>query len=248
MIELEYLRVEYQGGHKEKVLAIEDISLKIADCESIALIGPSGCGKTSLLYVLCGLIKPSAGSAKIDSVPVSKPSRNVALILQDIGLLPWKTVFKNASLSLELNGERDRQKVYALLDELGLQGFYQRYPAQLSGGEKQRVAIARALATNPKILLMDEPLVSLDTFTREHIQDLILELWQKRKHTQIIVTHDIEEAVFLGQRIVVLSPRPAKIQTILENPGMGQLSFRESAEFYEQVLALRGLIPIIQAS
>jgi len=246
MIELEKLRVEYQGGRKEKVLAVEDISLKITDGESVALIGPSGCGKTSILYVLCGLIKPSSGSAKIDGIPVSKPSRDVALILQDIGLLPWKTALKNASLGLELNGQRDRQRVYNLLEELGLRGFEHRFPAQLSGGEKQRVAIARALATNPKILLMDEPLVSLDTFTRERIQDLILELWQKRKHTQIIVTHDIEEAVFLGQRIVVLSPRPAKIQAIIENPGMGRPGYRESKEFYEKVLALRGLLPITQ--
>ncbi len=242
MIELEKLTIEYQGGRKEKVLAVEDISLNITDGESIALIGPSGCGKTSLLYVLCGLIKPSSGSAKINGIPVSKPSRDVALILQDIGLLPWKTVFKNASLGLELNGGRDRQRVYTLLDELGLKGFYHRYPAQLSGGEKQRVAIARALATNPKILLMDEPLVSLDTFTRERIQDLILSLWQKRKHTQIIVTNDIEEAVFLGQRIVVLSPRPAKVQAVIDNSNMGHPSYRESKEFYEKVLTLRGLI------
>lgn len=244
MIELEKLRVEYQGGRKEKVLAVEDINLNITDGESVALIGPSGCGKTSLLYVLCGLIKPSAGTAKINGIPILKPSRDVALILQDIGLLPWKTVLKNASLSIEISGERDRQRVFSLLDELGLKGFYHRYPAQLSGGEKQRVAIARALATNPKILLMDEPLVSLDTFSRERIQDLILSLWQKHKHTQIIVTHDIEEAVFLGQRIVVLSPRPAKVQAVIENPNMGEPSYRESKEFYEKVLTLRGLIPI----
>jgi ABC-type nitrate/sulfonate/bicarbonate transport system ATPase subunit len=325
-----------------------------------------------LLYVICGLVRPTAGQIIVDGQPVERPRRDVALILQDLGLLPWKTVWKNASLSLELGGPMvlpahaiktenkeitrewhkrkkslfwayfwllltgawaagqrfylDRpfsaavylitlglwvlaggfywsevqkilesdpdapwsarlwgggwpqvflvlvmlgltaellsrllfdfftlpgqvreanaliaqqvQSVKPILDELGLDSkFYDRYPHQLSGGERQRVALARALATHPKVLLMDEPLAALDAFNRERIQDLLFQLWKERGFTQVIVTHDVQEAVFLGSRIVVLSERPAQVKAIIENPCVG--TSRTSAAFYEKVLELR---------
>ncbi|MCX8103725.1 MAG: ATP-binding cassette domain-containing protein [Candidatus Bipolaricaulota bacterium] len=399
MIRIEGLRLEYRDG-RQAVPVLDNLCLDIAAGESIAILGPSGCGKTSLLYAICGLVKPSSGQVIVDGQPVERPRRDVALILQDLGLLPWKTVWKNASLSLELGGAplsapalttegaegpgrsvlmqcRSRsagatgrsplhfedealmhewrrrrkspfwayfwllvtgvwaagqrfyldrpfsaavylvtlglwaiaggfywnemqkiveftpdatlstrlwgggwpqillflvvlglsaellsrliydlftmprqireanlliaqqvQSVKPILDELGLDSrFYDRYPHQLSGGERQRVALARALATHPKVLLMDEPLAALDAFNRERIQDLLFQLWKERGFTQIIVTHDVQEAVFLGSRIVVLTERPARVKAIIENPCVG--TSRTSAAFYEKVLELR---------
>lgn len=371
MITVDGLRLEYRDG-RQSVPVINDLCLRVPAGESVAILGPSGCGKTSLLYVICGLVRPTAGQIIVDGQPVERPRRDVALILQDLGLLPWKTVWKNASLSLELGGPMvlpahaiktenkeitrewhkrkkslfwayfwllltgawaagqrfylDRpfsaavylitlglwvlaggfywsevqkilesdpdapwsarlwgggwpqvflvlvmlgltaellsrllfdfftlpgqvreanaliaqqvQSVKPILDELGLDSkFYDRYPHQLSGGERQRVALARALATHPKVLLMDEPLAALDAFNRERIQDLLFQLWKERGFTQVIVTHDVQEAVFLGSRIVVLSERPAQVKAIIENPCVG--TSRTSAAFYEKVLELR---------
>lgn len=369
MIKLDGLHLEYRDG-RQPVPVIEQFDFEIRLGESVVLLGPSGCGKTSLLYMICGLIAPSAGRVLIDGDPVRGPRRDVALILQDLGLLPWKTVWKNASLSLDLGGplaalppeiaappeeiaqelqkrkksvrmgylwllltgpwaagqrfyldrpfsatiylitlalwainggfywselqkalslnpqalwdellwgdwrrwtllisfvpltvgllarlvydlftmpqqihqanllvEQQILRVKPLLDKLGLRGLYERYPMQLSGGERQRVALSRALAIHPKVLLMDEPLAALDAFNRERIQDLLLQLWQECRFTQIIVTHDIQEAVFLGSRIVILSERPARVKAVLENPCVGRS--RSSPEFYEQVLKLR---------
>lgn len=371
MIKIDGLCLEYRDG-RQTVPVIENLSLEIREGESVAILGPSGCGKTSLLYAICGLVKPTSGTIFVDGQAVERPRRDVALIFQDLGLLPWKTVWKNASLSLELTGSQasfpkfsstddaafqkewrrrkkslfwayfwlvvtgawaagqrfylDRpfsaavylvtlgldliaggfywsevrkmidlnpdapwstwlwgggwpqvflfcvvllltaelisrliydlftmprqiseanlliaqqvQSVKPLLDELGLDStLYDRYPHQLSGGERQRVALARALATHPKVLLMDEPLAALDAFNRERIQDLLIQLWRERGFTQIIVTHDAQEAVFLGSRIVVLTERPARIKAIIENPCVG--TSRTSAAFYEKVLELR---------
>jgi|GEM_PF-105101 len=375
MIKIEGLRLEYRDG-RQTVPVIENFSLEVRAGESVAILGPSGCGKTSLLYAICGLIKPTAGTIFVDGQVVDRPRRDVALIFQDLGLLPWKTVWKNASLSLEMGpsppaplpsimtgeGSKDEdltrewhrrkkslfwayfwllvtgawaagqrfyldrpfsaavylislgldliaggfywnevqkileaqpdaswsevlwgggwpqimlflvvlalsselisrlvydlftmprqireanaliaqqvRSVKPILDELGLDSsFYDRYPHQLSGGERQRVALARALATHPKVLLMDEPLAALDAFNRERIQDLLVHLWRERGLTQIIVTHDVQEAVFLGSRIVVLTERPARIKAIIENPCVG--TSRTSEAFYQKVLELR---------
>ncbi|MCS6902766.1 MAG: ATP-binding cassette domain-containing protein [Candidatus Bipolaricaulota bacterium] len=367
MIRLDGLRLDYRDGD-QIVPVIERLDLEIASGESVVVLGPSGCGKTSLLYMICGLTRPSAGRVVLDGEVVTGPRRDVAIILQDLGLLPWKTVWKNASLALELGGRpttpeshtppeeiaselRKRQKsvwvgylwllltglwaagqrfylerpfsaavylvtlalwginlgfygselqkalelrpempwdellwgewrrwglliplvpltigllarwtydlftlprqiaqanelivqqilqVKPLLDHLGLQGLYDRYPVQLSGGERQRVALTRALSVHPKVLLMDEPLAALDAFTRERIQELLLQLWRERRFTQIIVTHDIQEAVFLGERIVILSEKPAKIKRIIANDCIG--GSRTSPEFYERVREVR---------
>lgn len=246
MIEVKSLHLEYELARRRRVEAIAGLSLKVERGESLAIIGPSGCGKTSLLYVLAGLLKPTAGRVRIAGKEVRGPRRDVALVLQDIGLLPWKSVWRNAILGLELNGGADEAqlaRVEAILEELGLVELRDRYPAQLSGGQKKRVGIARALAVEPQLLLMDEPLVSLDALTKEEIQNSILKLWEERKErlTSVLVTHDIEEAVFLGERIVVLSARPATIKAEIANPS-GSIDYRTSSEFYAQVRRLRELL------
>ncbi len=207
--------------------------------ESVALIGPSGCGKTSLLFAIAGLHNVSSGSIVVDDAPVRGPRKEIALILQNAGLLPWKTVLQNANLSLRLSKAPSDQTADAVLEELGLGGVKGRYPSELSEGMKRRVGIARALSTSPSVMLMDEPLASLDTLTKERIQDLFLQLWIQHRFAQVLVTHDIEEAAFLGCRIVVLTERPARIKCTVDNPHMGTLEYRGSEEFMRVARELR---------
>ncbi|HEX32729.1 MAG TPA: ATP-binding cassette domain-containing protein, partial [Candidatus Acetothermia bacterium] len=199
----------------------------------------SGCGKTSLLFALSGLLRPRSGRITIDEEEVDSPRRDVALILQNAGLLPWKTVWQNANLSLLLNGEFPQQNAAEVLAHLGLDNVMKRFPAELSEGMKRRVGIARALSTSPSVLLMDEPLASLDTLTREKIQDLFLNLWHEHGFSMILVTHNIEEAAFLGQRIIVFTDRPARISAIVDNPQMGSLDYREDPVFQGVMSQLR---------
>ncbi len=238
MIEAHDIVVEYGRGRRT-VRAVDHISLRVGRGESIALIGPSGCGKSSLLFAMAGLLKPVEGTLEIDGTVSTGPSRKTALILQNAGLLPWKTVWQNANLSLLLGGEYPRRTAGALLEDLGLSSVLSRYPAELSEGMKRRVGIARALSTSPCVMLMDEPLASLDTLTKERIQDLFLTLWARHRFALVLVTHDIEEAAFLGQRIAVLSDRPASVRRIVENPEMGDLTYRHSDGFQKTVLTLR---------
>jgi len=242
IIEVESLHLEYEGKRRERVAVIEDLSFGVREGESLALIGPSGCGKTSLLYILCGLVQPTSGRAKVRGKEVKGPRRDVALILQNIGLLPWKTVWKNVVLGLKLDGDGDREGIRRILAELGLEGLEGRYPSQLSGGQLRRVGLARALARAPAILLMDEPLASLDALTKERLQDQVLQLWRERELAMVLVTHDIEEATFLGERILVLTDRPARIKAEIENPEMGEIEYRRSEGFYEKVRQLRDLL------
>lgn len=239
MIDVQEVSIVYGRG-KEAVPAIDGISFHVAEGEMVAIVGPSGCGKTSLLLAIDGLIRPTSGRILIDGEEVRGVRRDVALILQDAGLLPWKTVRQNAELALRI--QKRRESVDGILSALGLSGFENRFPAELSEGMRRRVGIARALALRPRVLLMDEPMANLDSLTRERIQSLILDLWWEMGFTGIIVTHDIEEAVFLGQRIVVLSPRPARIRTVLDNPGMGRHEYRGSPEFMEKVKVLRQIL------
>lgn len=244
MIEVENLSVVY-GQNGTDIEALRDISFKIEDGGTCAVIGPSGCGKTTLLFVLSGLLRPTKGKVAVGGKAVTSPRRDVALILQDHGLFPWKNVWENVSIGLEirgLNGEKGNQRVRDLLKGLGLAGFESSYPSQLSGGMRQRVGIARALALEPSILLMDEPLSSLDALTREKLQNLILKIWKEKEITILLVTHNIEEAVFLGERIITLTPRPGKILDVLENEGMGREDYRRESGFFEKCTVLRDLI------
>lgn len=238
MIEANALTIEHGTG-EHTVRAAQDVTFRLEDGESLALIGPSGCGKTTILFSLSGLLLPRSGTVRIDGEPVTQPRRQVALILQNAGLLPWKTVWQNANLSLLLSGDYPRHDARQVLEHLGLYDVRSAFPTQLSEGMKRRVGIARALSTAPSVLLMDEPLASLDTLTRERIQDLFLTLWQERRFSMVLVTHDIEEAAFLGQRILVLTERPARIKARVENPNVGPLDYRETEPFRQTVRALR---------
>jgi len=238
MIELEHVVVEYGRGTRA-TRAVDGINLEVGEGESVALIGPSGCGKTSLLFAIAGLHTSKQGEIRIGDEPIRGTRREIALILQDAGLLPWKTVWQNANLSLNLHGEYPSRTAEDVLGELGLSDVKDRYPAELSEGMKRRVGVARALSTSPLVMLMDEPLASLDTLTKERIQDLFLRLWQSRQFSLILVTHDIEEAAFLGQRIVVLTERPARIKAIVSNDQVGSLDFRETDAFLRTVRRLR---------
>ncbi len=215
---------------------LQDISFQIPPYGSCAIIGPSGCGKTSLLFLLSGLLQPDSGEIVIAGTP------NCGTILQNFGLFPWKTVYQNIGLGLVLQRKKKsfiQERVTRLLREMGLGGFEEHYPGQLSGGMQQRVALARALATEPEILFMDEPLSSLDALTRERLQNLILDVWQAKRITAVLVTHSIEEAVFLGRRIIVLSKRPGRILRIVDNPGAGEPDYRQSEYFFHQCGILR---------
>ena len=238
MISVRDVTVDYGRGTKT-VRAVEGVSLDIAQGESLALIGPSGCGKTSLLFAMAGLHRAVSGTIEIGDVPVRGPRKEIALILQNAGLLPWKTVLQNANLSLLLNKEYPRKTADVVLEDLGLGGVKSRFPSELSEGMKRRVGVARALSTSPTVMLMDEPLASLDTLTKERIQDLFLELWKQHQFSLVLVTHDIEEAAFLGQRVVVLTERPARIKTVVENPNMGDLGYRGTEAFMNIARQLR---------
>lgn len=236
----------YEGSGRA-VRALETFSLQIAEGEPVAVIGPSGCGKSTMLLLAAGLLQPTAGRVTVAGKALSGTRRETALILQDYGLLPWKTVAENAGLGLQIRGlpRAERARVVdAALETVGIAEFARAYPGELSGGMRQRLALARAVALEADLLLMDEPLSALDALTREDLQEVLLALWRTRKHAQLLVTHSIEEAVFLGRRIVVLSPRPGRVSAVVDNPRMGEDGYRASAEFYERCVELRSLLAL----
>jgi NitT/TauT family transport system ATP-binding protein len=232
-------------GVSGRVAALERFELSMAKGESVAVIGPSGCGKSTLLLAVAGLVQLTEGRIEVAGEAVRGPRLRTALILQDFGLLPWKNVFRNAALGLEIRGvlpqERAR-RVREALERVGLAEFARAYPGELSGGMRQRLAAARALALDADLLLMDEPLSSLDALTREDLQELLLEIWLQRRHTAVLVTHSIEEAVFLGRRLVVMTPRPGRVGAVLENPRVGEPGYRSTPEFYARCGEVRQLL------
>ncbi len=218
---------------------VADIGFTVAHGEFVSVIGASGCGKTTLLRLLAGLIAPSHGKVRLDGRPVTTPSRQVALVFQDYGraLLPWRTATGNVSLALEAMGvppaERP-QRIAALLAKTGLAGHADKYPSQLSGGMQQRLQIARSLAQDPAVLLMDEPFGALDAMTRQALQDEVLRIVAERGATVLFVTHDLDEALYLGDRVVVLDANPGRIARMVDIPlprPRNQLSTRENPEF-----------------
>jgi ABC-type nitrate/sulfonate/bicarbonate transport system ATPase subunit len=226
---------------------LDDISFLLNRGQSLSVIGPSGCGKTTLLYILAGLHHPSSGTVAIRGRQDARHPAKTSFILQNFGLFPWKTVTENVALGLKIRRTPNpicRRITADLLDELGIGELARRYPVQLSGGQQQRVAIARALATDPDILLMDEPFSALDALTREHLQNIILKMWQKRQLTYMIVTHSVEEAVFLGSRIMVLSDRPTRVKAILPNPGFGEIGVRHRDCFFDRIRQIRQVMEI----
>jgi NitT/TauT family transport system ATP-binding protein len=238
MLAVEGLFKEYGTGTK----IIEDLSFEVKRGSSLTIIGPSGCGKSTLLYILAGLTRPTAGRVLIAGKEVTAPSRQVGFILQDFGLLPWKTVRENLCLGMRIRKvpeeEQDRRSG-SILQYLGLEPHQDKYPARLSGGERQRLAIGRALALEPTLLLMDEPFSSLDTLTREKLQNTMMEIRSQRDLTMVSVTHSIEEAVFLGDVIMVLGGRPCGIKALVPNPGAGAQDYRNKGEFFETCREVR---------
>jgi NitT/TauT family transport system ATP-binding protein len=200
---------------------IEQLSLTVGEGEFLAIIGPSGCGKSTLLRLLSGLLKPTAGRVMIDDLEVGEPNPRHNLVFQDHALYPWRTVFQNVALGLEIqkqSREQIRGKVGSLLSLVGLESFAGYYPHQLSGGMRQRAALARVLAVEPDVLLLDEPFGALDAMTRLVLQDELLRLWIDSGKTVVLVTHDVEEALFLADRVVIMSALPGRIREVIEVP------------------------------
>ncbi|HHW28123.1 MAG TPA: ABC transporter ATP-binding protein [Syntrophomonadaceae bacterium] len=246
MLTLNNVSLAYTNG-KASVNALVDIDFQIEEGKSYAIIGPSGCGKTSLIFLMMGLLHPTTGEILLYGKPLLKPHRDTALILQEYGLLPWKTVWENAALGLKLRkvAEEEINRILErVFEELELTECIDRYPTQLSGGQKQRVALARALSLRPKLLLMDEPLSALDALTRENLQEVILKLIKRYQMTSVLVTHSIEEAVYLGQKIVILSSQPGRICAQIDNPEQGTDGYRKKTSFYEKCSEVRSLLEV----
>lgn len=240
-IEFTQVSASYDDG-AERVVACSDVSFTVESGQAIALIGPSGCGKSTTVRMAAGLLSPTAGSVLVNGADVERPRQATAFIPQDLGLFPWKTVLQNAALGLTVRGvskKEARERACVALSQVGLAGFERSYPKELSGGMRQRLALARALAMDADLLLMDEPLSAIDALLRESLQDTLLDLWRKRGHTQMLVTHSIEEAVFLGQRILVFCSRPGTIVADICNPEMGAPTWRDTAGFAERCHEVR---------
>lgn len=260
MVEITGLTFAYGAGQP----VFSGFTWNVQAGEAWAIIGPSGCGKSTLLYLVAGLRQPTAGQILVDGLPVPRPRASTGLVLQDYGLLPWATVWDNVALPMRLGrfyrGKGDsanaarpyprpditRDRVDYWLERLGISDQRAKYPAQLSGGQRQRVAIARSLLQQPNLLLMDEPFSSLDAVTREDLQRLTAELTAETRVTTLVVTHTIEEAVFLGRRILVLGRPPNVRPRVVENPGAGDPAYRGRPDFWERSAELRRLLEPVE--
>ncbi|MDR1908336.1 MAG: ABC transporter ATP-binding protein [Spirochaetaceae bacterium] len=200
------------------ITVLNHINLDFRSGEFVSLIGPSGCGKSTLLRLIAGLNDPDSGSIELDGEDVHKPGYERGLVFQDPTLFPWKTIYENIAFGLRARGvyRAEKHNIPEFFRLVGLEGFEKSYPHHLSGGMAQRAALARALINNPRALLLDEPLGALDAFTRMNMQDEILKIWEDRRMTTIMVTHDVDEAIYMAERIVVMSARPAKIEKIID--------------------------------
>lgn len=215
---------------------LDDISLEVAEGEFVCIVGPSGCGKTTFLRIIGGLESADEGAIEIDGKPVTAPGADRGFVFQADSLLPWRRVFDNAFIGLEINGRNsaeDRSVTRRLLDLVGLSGFEKYFPRQLSGGMRQRVNLARALAVNPQVLLMDEPFSGLDAQTREIMQTELLRIWAEGRKTVLFITHQIDEAVYLADRVIVFGRRPGRIQDVvqIELQRPRELSVKRDARF-----------------
>jgi NitT/TauT family transport system ATP-binding protein len=253
MISVSSLTFAYPGQPP----VFQDFSWQAARGEAWAVIGPSGCGKSTLLYLVAGLRQPQAGQILVDGRPVPRPRASTGLILQDYGLLPWATVWENVALVMRLGrfysakpGPTGGPRPYPRPDltpvqvdhwlaRLGIASVRDKYPGQISGGQRQRAAIARSLLGEPSLLLMDEPFSSLDAITREDLQQLTAELRQETGVTTVVVTHNIEEAVFLGQKILMLTRAPNRQARVVENPAAGAAGYRDQPAYWARCAAVR---------
>jgi len=218
-LSIDNVALRFGGKGNNEVTALERISLDVAHQEFAVIVGPSGCGKTSLLRLVAGLIEPSEGEITLDGTEVIGPGRDRGMVFQSYTLFPWLSVRQNVEFGLKIGGMAPAERTALaqhFIDEVGLAGFEDAYPKQLSGGMMQRVALARALANDPAILLMDEPFGALDSQTRSLMQELLLELWQRTHKTVLFITHDIDEAILLGDRVHVMTARPGRIKERVE--------------------------------
>lgn len=222
-----YIRVDqvshyFQGNVDDQPIpALKDVSFEVERGEFVSLLGPSGCGKTTLLRIMHGLVRPSAGRVVVDGKEVKGPETHRAMVFQDFGLLPWRTTLDNIQMGLEFQGVKKeiRQKTaLEMVKVVGLQGFEKHYPHQLSGGMKQRVGIARALSVSPDSFYMDEPFASLDAQMREIMQEELLRIWSQFKTTVVFVTHGIDEAIYLSDRVIVMAARPGRVKLEMNIP------------------------------
>ncbi len=227
--------------------ALDGIGLDIVDGEFLCILGPSGCGKTTLLWSMAGLHDLSSGNVFLGNDRIERPHPEIAMIFQDANLLPWRSVIGNIHLPFEIKGIRpDRGKIDRLLEQVGLTGFDMRYPRELSGGMQQRVSIVRSLAVDPSVLLMDEPFGALDAFTRDEMNLLIQNIWMNTGKTVAFVTHSIPEAIFLADRVAVMSARPGRIAEIfdIDIPRPRSIDIMTTPGFIERVLGIKARIEI----
>ena len=241
------LTVDFPTPSGAPLSALGPLSLDIRSGEFVCLVGPSGCGKSSLIRAIAGLQAPTRGQASADGIRISKPPTDLALMFQDANLLPWRTTLDNIALPLELAGiSKDRRHAIAraLLPRLGLDGFEAAYPAELSGGMAQRAALGRVIIRKPRALLLDEPFGALDAMTRETISLELLDLWRESKPTVVMVTHDINEAVLLADRVIVLSPRPGRLvaEIAVDLPRPRRLDLIYDSAFLDLVKRVRAAI------
>jgi NitT/TauT family transport system ATP-binding protein len=244
LVEVSRLEKRYRTRDNADVHALSDIDLSIQAGSFVTIVGPSGCGKSTLLRILAGILRGSSGSVRMDAVEIVGPSRKIGVVFQSPVLLPWRTVLANVLVPSEIQGldmTLARKRSMALLEMVGLSDFADRYPGELSGGMQQRVGICRALAHGPSILLMDEPFGALDAMTREAMNLELLRIWREQNITIVLVTHSIPEAVFLADKVVVMTPRPGRIAEIvdLDLPRPRSLDMVNTPAFGRYVTAIR---------
>lgn len=246
-IQINNLSISFESNNNGAVEAVKNVSMEVFPGEFVAIIGPSGCGKSTLLNVVAGFIAPTEGEVLMDASVVTKPGVDRGMVFQQFSLFPWKTVRKNVEFGMKMLGVPASQRKTAarkLLGLTGLSSFENHYPDQLSGGMKQRVGIVRALATNPRVLLMDEPFGALDAQTRAVMQQILTNMWQRFRHSVLFITHDIDEAIFLADRIYVMTSRPGTFKAVLdvalERPRVPEMETSET--FLELRRTLLGLI------
>ncbi len=242
MLSCSAISKQYHKGARV-VEAIVDVSISIPQGEFVAIIGPSGCGKSTLLKIIGDIVEPSSGEVRVDGMSACEARRHRAysFVFQNPVLMPWRTVIENAELPQEIIGSVDRSKTRQLLALTGLDKFEDMYPAELSGGMQQRVGIVRALSQDPKILLLDEPFGALDDFTRRSLNAELLKIWEQNRVTIVLVTHSISEALYMADRVIVLSKRPGRVKTIhkVDFARPRDEALKEAADFQGQVRWLR---------
>lgn len=227
------------------VHALDNVSLDVREGEFLCILGPSGCGKTTLLWSMAGLHSLTSGGIRLGNEPIIKPHPEIAMIFQDANLLPWRNLIKNIELPFELKRKPpDRALISRLLDRVGLTGFENKMPRELSGGMQQRASIVRSLSVNPSVLLMDEPFGALDAFTRDEMNLLIQEIWMETRKTIAFVTHSIAEAIFLADRVAVMSARPGRIAEIydIDIPRPRSIEIQTEPDFIKRVLEIKSRI------